>query len=93
MMVDVKLIAFLRNDVPSHDHGLIRLEIRDGATVKEVVEQIELPPERVKMVMLNGRGVTLMTPVRDGDRVSLFPPEVAFNMYVALSFRPDKEDA
>ena len=79
--------------MPSHDHGLVRLEIEDRATVEEIIARLGLPPERVKMVMVNGCGGTLTIPVRDGDRVSLFPPEVAFNMYVALSFRRDRGDA
>jgi len=93
MVVNVKLIASLRNDVPSHDHGLVHLAAADGATVEDLLESLGLPPERIKMVMINGRGGTLTTPVRDGDRVGLFPPEVAFNMYVALSFRRDRGDA
>ena len=89
MFVDVKLAASLRNDVSSHDHGLVRLEIEGEATVKDVVERLGLSPERIKMVMVNGRGDTLDTRVRDRDRISLFPPELAFNMYVAISFRRD----
>jgi hypothetical protein len=39
--------------------------------------------------LLNGRGVDFDSILSNGDRIALFPPEMAFNMYVALSFRRD----
>jgi hypothetical protein len=41
------------------------------------------------MILLNGRGANVDSGLNDGDRVALFPPEMAFNMYVAISFRRD----
>ena len=87
--IDVKLIASLRNYVPGHGDGLVSLNVRDGTRASEVPEAIGFPADRVKMVMVNGRRSSLDACLRDGDRVSLFPPEAAFNMYVALYFRED----
>jgi len=41
------------------------------------------------MIMVNGRGATLDTAVSEGDRVALFPPELAFNTFVSLGFRKE----
>jgi hypothetical protein len=41
------------------------------------------------MILLNGRGVDSESILSNGDRIALFPPEMAFNMYVAISFRRD----
>jgi hypothetical protein len=45
--------------------------------------------DRIKMIMVNGRGGTLETPIQEGDRVALFPPELAFNTFVSLGFRKE----
>ncbi len=90
MQVTVKLHASLRpygrND---SDNGLFPLETTEKATVLEVMRQLGIPPERVRMILLNGRGVDSDSILSNGDRVALFPPEMAFNMYVAISFRRD----
>ena len=54
-----------------------------------MVGKLGVPLEEVKMVILNGKGVGLDTVLWNGDRVAFFPPEMAFNMYVAISFRRD----
>ena len=41
------------------------------------------------MIMVNGRGATLHTEISEGDRVALFPPELAFNTFVSLGFRKE----
>jgi len=38
------------------------------------------------MILLNGRAVDLAAPLTDGDRIGLFPPELAYNTFVAISF-------
>jgi len=88
--IDVKLNASLRRYDHTHsEHGLVPLELGEGSTVREVIGELGIPPEEAKMVILNGKGATLDAPLSNGDRVALFPPEMAFNMYVAFSFRRD----
>jgi len=90
MQVTVKLHASLRpygkND---SKNGLFPLETTEKATVREVIGELGIPPEKVRMILLNGRGVDSDSILSSGDRVALFPPEMAFNMYVAISFRRD----
>ena len=87
--ITVKLSASLRERVPTHDHGLLSVEVGPQATVGELIHSLGLSLDQVRMIMVNGKGDGPDRVLRDGDRVALFPPEVAFNMYVALSFRRD----
>jgi hypothetical protein len=57
--------------------------------VQEVIGRLRIPSEKVKMIIFNGKGATMDVQLSDGDRIALFPPEMAFNMYVAFSFRRD----
>jgi molybdopterin converting factor small subunit len=90
MQITVKLNASLRQYVKlvSSD-GTLLLEMEENATAREIVQKLTIPLEKVKMILLNGKGVGLDSILNDGDRIALFPPEMAFNMYVALSFRRD----
>ena len=65
------------------------MELPVAPRIEDVLTGLGLPLDRVKMIMLNGRGATLETPVREGDRVALFPPELSFNTFVSLSFRKE----
>lgn len=90
MQVTVKLHASLRPYGRSESYdGLFSLETKEKATVREVIRELGIRPEKVKMVILNGKGTNVDHVLNDGDRVALFPPEMAFNMYVAISFRRD----
>ncbi len=87
--ITVKLFASLRDRVLTHDHGLLYVQVDSQTTVGALIRTLGLSSDQIKMIMVNGRGDGSDRVLRDGDRVALFPPEVAFNMYVALSFRRD----
>lgn len=90
MRVTVKLNASLRQcERGISNDGTLSLEIGENATAREVIQKLGIPLEKVKMIMLNGKGANFDSILNDGDRIALFPPEMAFNMYVAISFRRD----
>jgi molybdopterin converting factor small subunit len=90
MQIAVKLHASLRPYGKSDSKdGLFRMETSEEATVREVIRELGIPPEKVRMILLNGRGVDSDSILSNGDRIAFFPPEMAFNMYVAISFRRD----
>jgi molybdopterin converting factor small subunit len=66
-----------------------QVELNSGSQVEDLLTRLGLPYDRVKMIMVNGRGATLDTPIADGNRVALFPPELSFNTFVSLSFRKE----
>jgi molybdopterin converting factor small subunit len=65
------------------------IELPPESKVEDLMRQLRLPTERVKMIMVNGRGATLDTLISEGNRVALFPPELSFNTFVSLSFRKE----
>ncbi len=90
MQITVKLHASLRPYGRSNSKGgLFPLGIPEKATVREVIRELGIPREKVRMILLNGKGADSNSALFNGDRVALFPPEMAFNMYVAISFRRD----
>jgi molybdopterin synthase sulfur carrier subunit len=90
MQITVKLNASLRQHGRGvSNDGTLLLEIEENATAREVLQKLGIPLEKVKMIILNGKGADFDSILSDGDRIAFFPPEMAFNMYVALSFRRD----
>jgi molybdopterin converting factor small subunit len=90
MQITVKLHASLRPyGKEDSNSGLFPLEVPDKSTARGVIRALGIPPEKVRMILLNGRGVDSDSILSEGDRVAFFPPEMAFNMYVAISFRRD----
>lgn len=75
MGVQVFLSATLRAFVPGYDPGAgIALELPAGSPVAEVCRRLGIPPERVKVFMVNGRHRAPGDSLEGGDRVALFPP-------------------
>jgi molybdopterin converting factor small subunit len=68
-------------------------DLPDGACVGDVLRHLGVENQRVKFVLVNGRGATLDTSLEEGDRVALFPPELSFNTFVSLSFRRERVEA
>ncbi len=77
MNIRVRLFASLRE---AAGQDTLHLEVPDGATVRQVVEQVHqiLPTTRgvagAIYAAVNNRYVNPDTPLREGDEVALFPP-------------------
>ena len=52
--------------------------------ISELLALVSIPPEKARILLLNHNKAYLDSIVRPGDRLAVFPPELAFNMYVAL---------
>jgi rubredoxin/putative ubiquitin-RnfH superfamily antitoxin RatB of RatAB toxin-antitoxin module len=59
---------------PEHP-GSIEITLKNGATVQEAIQALGIPKERVKLIFVNHTGTFSDQPLKDGDRVSLFPAE------------------
>lgn len=79
----------LRNEV-GEGSGEIQVGMPDPPTVEGLLRGLGLAPESAKLMMVNGRGATAETPLRSGDRVAIFPPELSFNTFVSLCFRKER---
>lgn len=87
--VTVLLGGHLRDEVGSGS-GQLEVPLPEPPTVRGLLETMGLRPERVKLILLNGKGATLLSPLVGGDRIGLFPPELSFNTFVSLSFREER---
>lgn len=86
MRVTVLLGGPLRNEA-GEKRQQFEVKLQPGSRVEDLLPRLGLPGDRIKMIMVNGRGATLYTEISEGDRVALFPPELAFNTFVSLGFR------
>lgn len=75
MRVQVKVFATLRRYVGSAVSGIpFQVDLPDGATVADLIEQLNLPPEEVKLAFVNARAREKDWHLAAGDEVGIFPP-------------------
>jgi sulfur carrier protein ThiS len=86
MKITVKLGGPLRQRVPGHICGELCLELPEGARVSDALKALNLVGDVVRVLMLNGRPIRYDQELCQGDRLGLWPRELAFNMYVATNF-------
>jgi len=60
---------------PPEQPGFVEITIKTGATVQEAIQVLGIPKERVELIFVNHTGAFLDQPLKEGDRVSLFPAE------------------
>jgi sulfur carrier protein ThiS len=86
MLISIKLGGPLRQRVQGHERGEMTLELTPGALVSDALAALGLMGDVVRVLMLNGRPIPGDVELHDGDRLGLFPRELAFNAYVATNF-------
>ena len=82
--VTLFLGASLRKLRPEYASGEATVELGDAQTVADLLAKALIPVEQARVLLLNHKKAFLDAPVQAGDRLAVFPPELAFNMYVAL---------
>jgi len=80
-MVEVHLYGKLRrftdNQDPARD-SIIYVPAQEGSTIENVIRRIGIPSEEVgSSIFRNGRYVALTRKVEDGDRLGIFPDNMA----------------
>ena len=75
MPLTVFLSSTLRKHVPEYDpiKGT-RLSVDKEMTVAQLCEHMTIPPDRIKLVMVNGKNESLDYLLKGDERVGLFPP-------------------
>ena len=73
MVIEVRFFASLRRYTPSDPSGIVSVDVTDGLSVEELLNQMEVDPGHVGNILLNGKEVTMATHLSDGDRLGLFP--------------------
>jgi molybdopterin converting factor small subunit len=73
--VHTKLFATLRQYRPGLGIGeAFAVELPQGATVGDLVRELGLPQEEVKLVFVNAHYREVEHVLADGDEVGIFPP-------------------
>jgi len=85
-LVNVLLGGSLRQLHPEARDGWIEVSIDGPLRIEDFLGRTNVPTDQARMLMLNHRKADLDTLVQPGDRLAVFPPALAFNMYVAMSF-------
>lgn len=75
MTVTAKLYLGLREFLPDGaGHSPLRLDMREGATVSELLNILRIPPDTPTVVVVSGRIVGGNHVLKEGDTVHIFPP-------------------
>ena len=73
--VHVKLFATLRRARPDVPLGQpFDVELPEGATVADLIRELELPDKEVKLIFVNALFRDRDHVLADGDEVGIFPP-------------------
>ena len=86
MNITIKLGGPLRKRVSGHTLGLMTLSLSEDAHVSDAINRLGLGPDDVRVIMKNGRSIQKDEALIDGDRLGLFPRELAYNTITAISF-------
>lgn len=75
MKVEINLYATLARYLPEKIRDNERMmEVNDGTTVGELLQQLNIPTEKAKLVFLNGVHADVGTELEEGSRIGIFPP-------------------
>ncbi|MCP4722568.1 MAG: MoaD/ThiS family protein [Desulfobacteraceae bacterium] len=71
MHIDLKLFVTLAKYLPL---GSEAYEINEGTTINELMMDLGIPHDIVKLIFINGKKQDRNYRIQQGDRVGLFPP-------------------
>ncbi len=76
MKVEINLFASLARYMPDKagSHSGRIFEVPEGTTIMDILQNMEFPLDKVKIIFLNGLHATGDEVLKEGDRVGVFPP-------------------
>ena len=69
--IQIKLFATLREFMPPSSDIF---GIEQGMSISELLEQLNLPPDKAKLIFINGVKADLTSTLEGGERIGIFPP-------------------
>jgi len=69
--IQLKLFANLQAFMPPSGENY---SIEPGISIGHLLEQLNIPPEKAKLIFINGIKANLSTTLSGGERVGIFPP-------------------
>ena len=76
MKIQLNLFASLTRFLPDPvGTGFSKLvDLEEGTTIEELLDQLKIPREQPKIIFLNGIHAEGTTVLKEGDRLGIFPP-------------------
>jgi len=74
MQIKIQLFATLQSYLVQGSKGTQVLNVPEGASVLQVLNQLKIPKEIPKIILINGLQKKVEDVLREGDTVSVFPP-------------------
>jgi len=75
MKIEVALFATLSKYLPpGAQNRRAVIDVKDGSTVRDVLNQLGVPAEFPNILLVNGRQALETTVLKDGETLSVFPP-------------------
>lgn len=71
VQIELKLFVTLAGYLPENAGNH---EIKEGQTIDDLIQDLGIPRELVKLIFVNGKKQESTYVLQDGDRVGLFPP-------------------
>jgi sulfur carrier protein ThiS len=69
------------------EYSNVTMRLARGTTSRDLIEQVQLRPDEVEVVFVNGRVKPLDTILQENDRVALIPPGTPGPYRVLLGFK------
>jgi molybdopterin converting factor small subunit len=69
--IQIKLFATLQKFMPASAENYA---IEPGTTIRTLLQQLELPENKAKLIFIDGVKAELTTVLQGGERVGIFPP-------------------
>lgn len=74
------------------DYSNVTMTLKPGTRAKDLILQVQLAPEDVEVVFINGKVAPVDTIILDQDRVALIPPGTPGPYRVLLGFKNKKDN-
>ena len=74
MKIELRLFASLSVYMPETVSVDSIIDIKEGISIRELLEQLNVPLDSVKIIFVNGVHAERDEILKEGDRVGIFPP-------------------
>ena len=74
MKIELRLYASLSVYMPETNSATGLVDIDQGTRIRELLEQLKVPADSVKIIFLNGVHAKGDEILKEGDRIGVFPP-------------------
>ncbi|MFY9705247.1 MAG: MoaD/ThiS family protein [Desulfobacterales bacterium] len=75
MKIEANLYATLARYLPNQlEKGSCVVDVADGATVEDVLRQLNIPLGLVKLIFVDGVHASRESNLKNGSRLGVFPP-------------------